>query len=1233
MRSSVVLAAAAQLVAELARETRGGGEPEQRLTVRYLGGIDLEQRQAGPVGLGRIVERPAVERPEPLQPIDPLAQRVGDGEQHLVRLGQLGGVVGPLVERQRHARDRRALRMTGCRQPLEPGDGRSRIGVGLRHLAVRGERRVDILEPRLLQVPDAQEQLLALLGVFLRDVSRGLGVWPAGASAGEIAAQRLDDAAPVLPRLGDAHQRAAGPIVGRLDVEDRRPGGGRGGQIGHALLFDLRDAQEQLDPLGGVGRAIGAGMEQLGQLGPGLRLRENRLERAVGLLVVADLRQDLLGGATGILGLEEPGGGDAQHPAQEPDPLLGVGRDGEARFVERRQRAPLVRFAGQPFEIGADVRVLGRSLERARAPLEGERLRAEPLFGDPARLGEELEPLGHPHAVARRRRAEQHLVGRQEARPLLRRPVERDQRQRRLAVARIRRQDPLVGFQRALGLIQLLLRERRHPFEQAGPRRHVGRPIGQRRQLIAQLAEGALLGVQRLEGGVVTRLRVDLAQRAGGAGVLGIERLDPLEDIDGGLGGGHPFVEQRPATFEQRQLGLGVPLGVLPLPLQDLHQRRPASLALVQRRQPAERPLVARLDRQHLVVEGDRLARVVEPLAREARHLPEARPPALRAAVRKLLAQQLDERPPGPRLGVEVLEPRAGLGVGRIGLEDLLEAGDGVLVLAELVGPQRGDPPVQRHARRRIGRRLRLSCQDLNEIAVATLRLVAPRQRRQRRRVIGPERQDVQVGRHHHDIEVQPIAVDGHDLQVTVDLLVDVRRRNRVEIVLQELEQRVPLLGRGVELAQRRHRLGQVGPQAQEALPDLDRLVGVLRALLRGARHLDPHRHAAVDIRLGLLRLRQHRQELRQLVPRGVVRPVELDHLAVGGIELADAAEERLRHVLLVEPVAEQQRQLGEQRDVLLPALGARRCLQHLGEVGPGPAGGQRGAHRLQRARLIGVGVERLLEVGECLGTAPELLAQLAGQDLGGGPLLAGLRALGPLAIERQQLVSPASLAQDPFEVGRRTAVAGVELEALAEMRLPFGARRPVLEIELRHRAVEAGGERGILGLLGLLQVAPRDRLPVGADQCHLRQRLGRRLVVGDRLQRQLHGGLTGLVAEQLVGEQATLFVQEVGAAGVAGREPELQIDQLETEIEVGVLAVPAAGVGQRRRERVGVDAGAVARVDGLEGLQGLRIIRAELQGGEGCRDGGGHGDGAPAKGEKRLSTIDPRLWGVQSRR
>ena len=428
----------------------------------------------------------------------------------------------------------------------------------------------------------------------------------------------------------------------------------------------------------------------------------------------------------------------------------------------------------------------------------------------------------------------------------------------------------------------------------------------------------------------------------------------------------------------------------------------------------------------------NRLARVVEPLAGDARHLDQAGAPARWRQVRQLAAQHLDERAPGAALGVQILEPGGGLAVGRIGLEDLLEAGHRVLVLAELVGPQRRDPPVQRHAGRRIGGHLRLAGQDLHQIGVAPLGLVARGQRAQRGGVIGLERQDVEVGVDHHHLEVQSVAVDGDDLELAVDLLVDVGGRDGVEIVLEQLQQRVPLLGGGVELAQRRDGLGQMGPQAQEALPDLDRLVGVLRPLLGGARHLDPHGQPALGVGLGLLGLGQDRQQLRLFVSGAVVLAVELDHPAVGRIELAHPAEERLRHVGLAEPLPDQRREIGQQGRVLLAALGARRRFQHLAQLGPGLGGGQRGPDGQQRARLDRVGLQRLAEVAEGIGRALEPLAQLAGRHRRRGALLAGRRPLGPLRVERQQLVVSAALAQDPLEVRTRAAVGGIQLQALA---------------------------------------------------------------------------------------------------------------------------------------------------------------------------------------------------------
>ena len=65
-----------------------------------------------------------------------------------------------------------------------------------------------------------------------------------------------------------------------------------------------------------------------------------------------------------------------------------------------------------------------------------------------------------------------------------------------------------------------------------------------------------------------------------------------------------PLVEQLAAPFEQRQLGGGIGLRVQALAFEDLDQRRPAPLAIVERRQARQRVGVALgSTRQHLVVE------------------------------------------------------------------------------------------------------------------------------------------------------------------------------------------------------------------------------------------------------------------------------------------------------------------------------------------------------------------------------------------------------------------------------------------------------------------------------------------------------------------------------------------------------------------------------------------------------------------------------------------------------
>ena len=340
--------------------------------------------------------------------------------------------------------------------------------------------------------------------------------------------------------------------------------------------------------------------------------------------------------------------------------------------------------------------------------------------------------------------------------------------------------------------------------------------------------------------------------------------------------------------------------------------------------------------------------------------------------------------------------------------------------------------------------RLGLLAEHADEIAPAALRLVARRQRRERVGVVGPQREHAEVRVDDHDVEVQAVSIDRDDLEETADLFVDVVGRQRVELLLEDLEQRVPLLRLRVERLERRDGLGQPRLEAQQALPQLDGLVGALRARLGGARHLHAHGDAAIDVGLALLRLREDLQQVGLVVLRAVVGPVELDHLVVRGIDLADAAEEGLGRLGVVEPLPQQRREVDLQRDVLLAALRARRRLEDLGELGPASCCfGQRVAHGAQRARLVRARLERLAEVRERLVALADLRRHLAREHLGERAVLAVARRLGALACR-------ASAARRSATCSRRRRsrcaperrLPRVELHALAQVRLALGGAR-----------------------------------------------------------------------------------------------------------------------------------------------------------------------------------------------
>ena len=109
-------------------------------------------------------------------------------------------------------------------------------------------------------------------------------------------------------------------------------------------------------------------------------------------------------------------------------------------------------------------------------------------------------------------------------------------------------------------------------------------------------------------------------------------------------------------------------------------------------------------------------------------------------------------------------------------------------------------------------------------------------------------------------------------------------------------------------------------------------------------------------------------------------------------------------------------------------------------------------------------------------------------------------------------------------------------------------------------------------------------------------------------LERLLHGGEAGLSAQELVGQQATLLVQQVGAARRLFDPGQLEVDEPQRELEVAPLAVPAARVRERLLERRDVDVRAAAGLHRHQGLEGLRVVGIQLEGRQGGRDVDVHG-------------------------
>ncbi len=837
----------------------------------------------------------------------------------LHRLGLFHPVFDAAVVRQQPADDPQRDARVGAAQQLERVDRREVIGLELEDLQEAVDRLRGLVQALRVDLRDLEEQ---------RDL--GLG----GVHEAEPLLEHADELAPLFGLAQDPRLALERAGVRRREQQELLEGLDRGVVVLELLFLQRGDAaQHRHAPVDALG-CLEAHAEDRYELLPHLEVGVEILERGDRGLVARLELEDLLEVALGCLRVAPSVARDGRELVEQLEALVGVDVvAGEALLEQPDQLAPAVAALGRALETRPQHDIVGAQLVGAAGPGQRDLGLLLLVQRDVADRRDVLEAL-----VVVLGRPEQDLVGGDQLVPVL--------------LLTVDGQD-LVSGQRIAGLELEHLLERR---EAAGRRAELvaaeARHAPVERDLLVDVVDraavrGALEDVHDLRDPALlfeqvhkviptTSRDVGVAQRRARARVVGVEAHDLLP---------HPrrvllavqAVGVDAAEVDEHLDRRGRVDRVLDPPVHHLGDLGPAIRRLVEGRERREGLVDVAVVLEHVVPAGDVQLDVVEALLGQPRDLHPDLERGLSWRIGQLLTQQLDQRLP---VAAELVDPRhhrASLAVAGHDLERLVELRQPLVRVVELVEVDAGDPP--QHVGLTLAvplalRRVDEALVDVEQIVPAPVLAVGLGQRGQARVVPRVDVEDALQGLERHRVEVELIAVDLGDLEQALDSLLPTIGlvRDALELILEQLDERGPLLPEPVEPAQRGGGVVVVPVLAQHAAPHLDRTPDAPELVLGEVGHL----LRQLEPKLGVVlrsppRLDEHLHQLRSLFLTRVDRAIKREQVRARGLGPSHAPKVGLGELGV--PAGLPDRQTGEQGDRVPLRVSWRALGRDLGGV------------------------------------------------------------------------------------------------------------------------------------------------------------------------------------------------------------------------------------------------------------------------------------------------------------